>query len=417
MLFSRFSKLTLATLAASVAVVTAVSAQTKAPPATPAAPAAAPGAPPAAAPAGPPPILAFEEALTRAATNLLTNAKIPAQTGKIPLVIDPLIDGVSGIQSSATRYMETRLREIVRKDHPKFELLPFTAASIDRQPVVMVGTFTAVNNAGQAQGARDAYRICFALADLKSKTIVGKAATRANPEGVRHIPTAFFNETPVMGKDESTEAYVKTCQASQLAAAIDSTYVARVKTAALVSDAIGAYEGGKYREALDLYTKAKAGDGGTQLRVYNGVYLTNWRLGRRKAASEAFAEMVDYGLKNNQLNVRFLFKPGSTSFIGDRRIRSQYPTWLARLALAAEKNKSCLETIGHASRTGPEPVNVRLSKLRADSIRTGLVGYAKGVEKRVIANGAGSSQALIGTGKDDASDALDRRVEFKQINC
>ena len=186
---------------------------------------------------------------------------------------------------------------------------------------------------------------------------------------------------------------------------------------ALLAEIVGV-EVGENGHSQDLHARTGlAGDGGTQLRVYNGVYLTNWRLGRRKAASEAFAEMVDYGLKNNQLNVRFLFKPGSTSFIGDRRIRSQYPTWLARLALAAEKNKSCLETIGHASRTGPEPVNVRLSKLRADSIRTGLVGYAKGVEKRVIANGAGSSQALIGTGKDDASDALDRRVEFKQINC
>jgi outer membrane protein OmpA-like peptidoglycan-associated protein len=55
--------------------------------------------------------------------------------------------------------------------------------------------------------------------------------------------------------------------------------------------------------------------------------------------------------------------------------------------------------------------------MRADRIRAGFVGYAKGIEKRVKTTGVGSSQAIIGTGRDDASDALDRRVEFKIVKC
>jgi hypothetical protein len=35
----------------------------------------------------------------------------------------------------------------------------------------------------------------------------------------------------------------------------------------------------------------------------------------------------------------------------------------------------------------------------------------------MIANGVGSRQTMIGTGRDDATDALDRRVEFKVIGC
>ena len=35
----------------------------------------------------------------------------------------------------------------------------------------------------------------------------------------------------------------------------------------------------------------------------------------------------------------------------------------------------------------------------------------------MIASGAGSRQTMIGNGRDDASDALDRRVEFKVIGC
>jgi hypothetical protein len=37
--------------------------------------------------------------------------------------------------------------------------------------------------------------------------------------------------------------------------------------------------------------------------------------------------------------------------------------------------------------------------------------------ERLIATGVGPRENLIGTGKDDPSDALDRRVEFKVLKC
>jgi len=39
------------------------------------------------------------------------------------------------------------------------------------------------------------------------------------------------------------------------------------------------------------------------------------------------------------------------------------------------------------------------------------------LSERLIATGVGPKETLIGTGKDDASDALDRRVEFKVLKC
>ena len=53
---------------------------------------------------------------------------------------------------------------------------------------------------------------------------------------------------------------------------------------------------------------------GNQLRVYNGLYLTNWKLGHRDQAEDAFGHVVDYGLDNNALGVKILFRPGTTSF-------------------------------------------------------------------------------------------------------
>ena len=97
----------------------------------------------------PPPIPApFDDALLRAANDLFSKAAVPPGDGKIELVIDPLIDGISGAQSSATRLMQERIVALVKKSYPRFEVRPFSTEALLRAPVVLIGTFTAINNAG-----------------------------------------------------------------------------------------------------------------------------------------------------------------------------------------------------------------------------------------------------------------------------
>ena len=76
-----------------------------------------------------------------------------------------------------------------------------------------------------------------------------------------------------------------------------------------------------------------------------------------------------------------------------------------------------MEVVGHASPTGPEAVNDRLSGLRAEHVKGQLSRAAPALGKRVTARGVGSRETLVGNGRDDASDALDRRVEFKVMSC
>ena len=73
--------------------------------------------------------------------------------------------------------------------------------------------------------------------------------------------------------------------------------------------------------------------------------------------------------------------------------------------------------VGHSSNTGPAPLNERLSLLRAEYVKGQLARTASGLDKRLIAQGAGSRELMVGNKRDDASDALDRRVEFKVIGC
>jgi len=364
-----------------------------------------------------PPPVAFQEALLKAGNDLFTNANLQDAPEKVTLVIDPLIDGNTGSQSRATQSMGRQLSELVKKSYPRFEVARFSASALDRQPVVLIGTFTAINSGGVATGPRDAYRICLALADLKSRKLISKGFARALPQGIDPTPIAFFNDSPVFVKDPAVDGYVRSCQGTKAGDPIQQAYIDRIVVAALVSDAIEAYNGRKYKDALELYQRAAKTEGGEQLRVLNGIYLANWRLNKRAAAEEAFGNIVDYGLKtdaDHRLAVKFLFAKNSSRF--DRR-EAEYPMWVKEVAQHTAKASGCLEITGHTSPTGPAELNDRLSHLRAEYVRDRLVEQAKGLHQRLITNGVGSRQVLVGTGKDDASDALDRRVEFKTISC
>ncbi|HEV7324566.1 MAG TPA: OmpA family protein [Bosea sp. (in: a-proteobacteria)] len=372
------------------------------------------GQTPPAPPPAPTPV-PFPEALQRAANDLFSKAQL--EGARVELVIDPLIDGISGAQSTSTRSMQQTLIEMVGKSYPRFQAQPFSAEVLARNPAVLVGTFTAVNNAGDAGGARDAYRICLTLVDLKSKRVVSKGVSRAKPEGVDVTPTTYYRDSPIWSKDPATEAYIRTCQGTKLGDPIDPAYAERLNVAALVNDGILEYEAQRYREALAFYRTARVMPGGDQHRVRIGAYLATSKLGRKDDAVEAFGDLVDSGLSGNQLMIKLLFQPGSTQFIANPQVTEPYPMWLSQIATRAKQKGACLEIVGHTSRTGLPMVNERLSVLRAQYVMDLLQAGAPDSRGRMIATGRGYNENLIGTGKDDASDALDRRVEFKVIGC
>ncbi len=388
------------------------------PPAAAEAPAPAPPPPPPpAAPAAPPPVLPYDEAVLSAANNLLGRAQLPAGA-RHALVIDPLIDGVTGMQSKATQAMGARIVQLIRERYPQYEVQPFSAANVQKSPLVLVGTFTGVNKERKTEGRREAYRICLALADLKSGKLVSKGLAFAHMEGVDVTPLNFFRDTPVWTEDPATLGYIRTCQGTRAGDPIHPQYINRIVTATLISDAIDAYDAGKFKEARDLYETVLRSPEGQQSRVYSGLYLANWRMGRKQEAVKAFGQLVEHGLDNKRLGVKFLFRAGSAVLTSEPGAAAvPYQLWLMELSSQASKRQTCMEISGHASPTGPEPINERLSLLRADHIKRQLERAAPGLGKRLSAEGQGSRQTLVGNARDDASDALDRRVEFKIVGC
>ena len=123
--------------------------------APPAAPASVPPPPPA-----PPPILSFDDAVLSAANNLLGKAQLPETGGpRFSVVIDPLIDGMTGAQSKATQDMGRRIVDLIHERYPQYEVQPFNIGNVSKSPLVLIGTFTGVNAERKTEGTREAYRI------------------------------------------------------------------------------------------------------------------------------------------------------------------------------------------------------------------------------------------------------------------
>jgi outer membrane protein OmpA-like peptidoglycan-associated protein len=371
----------------------------------------------AAAPTPPPlpPPVPFPDAVTNVANAVFSSAPVSAQPGgpRQVVVIDPLVNGVTGEQSATTQQIGERLLVLAREKYPQFDIQPFSSATVRQGPYVMVGTFTPVNAQGLTAGTREAYKFCLVMLDLHAGKTVAKSVARALPGGVNSTPIGFFHDSPAWSNDASIKSYIDACQATKVGDPINPTYLNGLITASTISEAIDAYDAGRYRDALELYQAAQKLPAGDQLRVYNGVYLTTWKLGRHDEAADAFGRVVDYGLARTALGVKILFRPGSAAFEAEAQTTGPYSMWLRQIADHSASRNACLQVTGNSSPSGSAALNEQLSALRAEYVKTQLEMDAPALRGHVIATGVGAKNNLVGTGADDLSDALDRRVDFK----
>ena len=329
---------------------------------------------------------------------------------KRPVLMDPSLDAATGQQTNLTRLLDQKVNERLRAQ-PLFEVLPFQQGSLARAQYLVVATIARV-----AVG-KGAYQLHVSLTDLKTGVVVAQSSARARDDGFDTTPTTYYRDSPVLLiKDKVVEGYIRTAQTAPGQRA-NNDYMDRVSAAAIINEATDLYNAERYKEALGLYRSVADTPAGEQMRTLNGIYLASWKLGRMQEAEQAFGKVVALGVASNSLGVKFLFNPGTTDFWSDPKVSGPYALWMRQIARQTAQAKVCMQVVGHTSRTGGEAFNDKLSAQRAVAIRQKLATEAAELAGRTKTSGVGSRENIIGTGTDDVSDSLDRRVEFKIIGC
>ncbi|WP_431276306.1 OmpA family protein [Variovorax ureilyticus] len=360
--------------------------------------------------------LPFDQAVAQATDGLVMQTQkmqslLARIGGKSGVVLDPMIDAGSGQQTAATQSLQDRVTERLAAQE-SIQVVPFERANLDKARYLLTGTMTRL----AVDQPRGPMGINLALTELATGNVIAQSSAITRDEGLDHTPLLYYRDTPMPTKDRVVEGYVRT-SATPPGQKADAYYLERLAVAPLIKDATSAYNAERYQDALAGYSAAGDSAIGEQLRVLNGIYLSSARLGRRAEAEQAFGRLVAYGIANQQLGVKFLFNPNTTVFWSEQKISGPYQMWLREIAKASADAKVCMEIIGHTSHTGSVAYNDTLSLQRAKYIRQRLVGEAVVLGTRTSPSGKGFRENIIGSGTDDAVDALDRRVEFKIVDC
>lgn len=131
-----------------------------------------------------------------------------------PVVIDPLIDRVTGYETLATQTMAQHARDLMREKYQHFEVVPFTTAALQQKPFILLGSITPVSAPGSlqnAEGPSDTYRIWTVLVDTRNNTILSHPTAWVRATEVDMVPVPFNRDAPVWAPDGAHAAYIRTC--------------------------------------------------------------------------------------------------------------------------------------------------------------------------------------------------------------
>jgi len=114
-----------------------------------------------------------------------------------------------------------------------------------------------------------------------------------------------------------------------------------------------------------------------------------------------------------QVTVNILFKVGSTEPAGDFSIRQiqEAGEALSSDALAGHR----FEIAGHTDNTGSKDANLKLSRERAEAVKTFLVKFYGISPERLVARGYGETQP-VASNETEEGRAMNRRVVFTRLD-
>ncbi len=363
--------------------------------------------------------LGFDEAIHQLSQNLMIGLQnrqdlLSRLTTTKTLVFNPFIDVDSGQVMQASLEMETRFLQEVHNHFKNFQVTQHARENLDTADYVVNGIIK--YEANPHSQTEKYYHITASIIDLHTKTVIAQESVGMKSQDLNYHPTPSYEDNPMFVKDRPLQEFINMVN-SPVGTKIAPFSYQFIQTKSLIVQAQTAYNQGDYKQALRLFQEALQRPDGKIIETYGGLYTTNYRLGHLKVAENHFSQMVAVGVESGNLPMKLLFEPNLTEFLNNPELRKQYALWIRQLSLYFQHSDKCVNIIGHTSKYGQDKLNKFLSERRAQAILDQMYQIFSGIVGRSKITGKGADETIVGTAPDSAENAIDRRVEFKIIEC
>lgn len=332
------------------------------------------------------------------------------------MVFNPFVDQRSNQVLQLSPLIENRFMREVQEHFRTFEVKPMNWHNLREADYLINGIIQLQAHEGLPQ-TQKYYLVKTAVVDLKTKLIVAKHSVAFIDKGENYDPTPSYADNPVYIREHHA-SHLNTVIEAEIGSRIDDNFYQLMETRSLLAEAQAAYDQANYDLAASLFETLRQRPEGELMETYGGLYITYFKLGQLDKAETYFAKMIQIGIKQESLPIKLLFESQLAEFLNNEELRKQYEIWIRQISrYFSEKPDVCVDIIGHSSRYGEDEFNLKLSERRAEKIQNDIARLFPGITKRSRIVGKGSIETIVGTVPDSAENAVDRRVEFKIIDC
>jgi len=225
-------------------------------------------------------------------------------------------------------------------------------------------------------------------------------------------PMDIYKDSPAFLKGKNYEAYVTSVK-KKPEETISKDYNDRLRTKSMRVKGDMLYEEQEFNKSLAYYNQVAGGQNEQELEILNGQFTNLVKQQHMDKAEEVYAKLLKTIIaETNEIANKIIFAPNSKVPLENNA--GLYKIYIKQIANLVVAGPECrVKIIGHSSKTGAEDLNDKLSLQRAEWIQNQMALYAPKIKGKSETIGCGFKENLVGTGKDDITDAIDRRVEFK----
>jgi outer membrane protein OmpA-like peptidoglycan-associated protein len=342
--------------------------------------------------------------LNKVVVNKLTNNK---QLKRI--VVDPFIDAESGYPVK----INSKIRDVVSAEIDKrFKITgAMEPDNLEVSEYVLNGT---VSLEGGGENREKEYRVNASVFEKASGKVLASASVRIDRFDT--TPMDIYKDSPVYLKGKNYEEYMSSARKST-SESVSSEYRDRLRIKSMLVKGDALYEHKEFKESLSYYNQAAAGESTPQLEILNGQFTNLVKQGQWEEVEAVYGKLIRVSIaETSEIASKITFGPNSKAPIGNKS--GQYNIYAKEIAKFVASVPGCkVKIIGHCSRTGKEAYNDKLSLQRAQWIQKQMASFAPEVMAKSETFGRGYQENIVGSGRDDITDEIDRRVEFKFQQC